>query len=83
MPVITFPKGPNTGEEPQEDLPETGEIEVTKIASYFECPDCGSAAFFIYDDGEAQCCRCELIMANILVIDTDDGPSKERADGCA
>lgn len=81
MPVITFPKGPNTGTEPGEPLEGTGTID--SIACFYHCPDCGSSAFFIYDDGEAQCVRCDTILSNILVIDTDASPAKERADGGA
>lgn len=81
MPVITFPKGPNTDTESGDTAEEVGAID--SIASFFHCPDCGSAAFFIYDDGEAQCVKCDTILSNILVIDTDAEPEKERADGCA
>lgn len=78
MPVITFPKGPNTQDEPETES-ETGTID--SIANFYHCPECGSAAFFIYDDGEAQCVKCDVILSNILVIDTDAVPEKERADG--
>lgn len=79
MPVISFPKGPNTQEEPETGEPiETGTVD--SIANFYHCPECGSAAFFIYDDGEAQCVKCDTILANILVIDTDAVPEKERAD---
>jgi len=71
MPVITFPKGPNTQEETEEEMmPQEGEI------NYYLCPHCNSTAFFLYDDGEVECAnpRCG-VMPNLMVVnlgeDTD------------
>lgn len=82
MPVITFPQGPNTKEAPaEEQVDEVGTID--KISHYFECTECGSAVFHIYDDGEAQCVRCSTILSNVLILDMDAEPEKARIDDCA
>ena len=75
MPVITFPKGPNTQEEPETDNPlETGEV------NYYLCPHCSSTAFSLFDDGEVECAnpRCG-VMPNLMVVDLGNGDTDASA----
>lgn len=53
MPVITFPKGPDTA--PKTEEPELQEGEI--MSAFFEC-GCGSTTFFLWEDGEAVCSEC-------------------------
>ena len=86
MPIIDFPKGPMaTPEAYPIDQPEEPDIGVADIATNvvkiatkksdqcncFVCSDCGSAIFFLYDDGEVECGnpRCGGIISGIMVVE--------------
>jgi|CXWK01.1.fsa_nt_gi hypothetical protein len=86
MPIIDFPKGPMaTPEAYPIDQPEEPDIGVADIATNvvkiatkktdqcncFVCSDCGSAVFFLYDDGEIECAnpRCGGVISGIMVVE--------------
>ena len=86
MPIIDFPKGPMaTPEACPIDQPEEPDIGVADIATNvvkiatkktdqcncFVCSDCGSAVFFLYDDGEIECAnpRCGGVISGIMVVE--------------
>jgi hypothetical protein len=64
MPVITFPKGPDTA--PKEDQPELQEGDVE--SSFWEC-GCGCTTFYLWADGEAVCSQCEQVLPFVFVTD--------------
>lgn len=70
MPVITFPKGPNTQEETEEET-ELQEGEVEAKVHYFYCTDCEGTVFHLYDDGEIECAnpRCGGILSGLMVCE--------------
>ena len=86
MPIIDFPKGPMATPEAypidQPEEPDIGDADiatnVVKIATKktdqcncFVCSDCGSAVFFLYDDGEIECAnpRCGGVISGIMVVE--------------
>ena len=86
MPIVDFPKGPMaTPEAYPIDQPEEPDIGVADIATNvvkiatkksdqcncFVCSDCGSAVFFLYDDGEIECAnpRCGGVISGIMVVE--------------
>ena len=64
MPVITFPTGPRTAPDTEEPELQEGEVE----SAFWEC-GCGSTAFYMWDDGEAQCVECDAVLREVMIVD--------------
>lgn len=77
MPVITFPKGPNTQETEAETELQEGEVE----SSFWEC-GCGCTTFHLWGDGEAVCSQCEQVLPFVFVTDISSRVM-EDFDACA
>jgi len=86
MPIVDFPKGPmaTPTEEPEVQEPDVGVVDVAtnvvRIATpkkeeggvnCFECSECGSGIFHLYDDGEIECAnpRCGGIISGVIVVE--------------
>lgn len=86
MPIVDFPRGPMATPEAypidQPEDPDIGVVDIStnvvKIATKktdqcncFVCSDCGSAVFFLYDDGEIECAnpRCGGVISGIMVVE--------------
>lgn len=82
MPIIDFPKGPMATPEAypinEPEAPDIGVVDIaTNVAimdkpiNFFECSDCGSGVFHLYDDGEIECAnpRCGGVMSGIIVVE--------------
>lgn len=82
MPIIDFPKGPMATPEAypinEPETPDIGVVDIaTKVATmdkpinFFECSDCGSGVFHLYDDGEIECAnpRCGGVISGLIVVE--------------
>lgn len=77
MPIITFPTGPKTTE--TEEAPELQEGEFE--SAFWEC-GCGCTTFYLWDDGEAVCSKCDHVLPYVFVTDISTRVTGEE-DACA
>jgi len=49
----------------------TKKPEKTEQVNCYECSECGSAIFYLYDDGEIECAnpRCGGVISGIMVVE--------------